>query len=186
MYGLFFFLLILGWVFQSMQLWNQLKRTLEEHLPSNQPRHHRQITPAPTQTCGGKGRRLIVKMTPFGLLGLGRPPSCCCWEIGPLSTTASPPAPACFCSISQYICQDCALVWLPSRTLWLRLHVAKHWLCSHSVGRGVSVLGVIAWKSPSFGHFRSDLGSILVRQHVNVVTDASCLSQWEKKSPCAQ
>lgn len=147
-----------------MQLWNQLKPSLEEHLLStHQPQHHRLITSTATQTCGGKEHgRVTVKMTSFGLLGHGCPPSCWYWDIGPLSSAASPLVLACFCSmiISQDIRQDCGLVWLPSRTL--TTSTCSQTLALRSLrwlkGWRVSVLGVIAWKSPSFS-VRSGLDS---------------------------
>lgn len=40
-------------------------------------------------------------------------------------------------------------------------------------GTAVTVLGLIAQKTLSFGQFYSDLSWIVIRLHVNIVTDAS-------------
>lgn len=125
--------------------------SLEEHLPSNQPHHHRRISSTATQTCGGKGRRVTVKMTSLGLLRHGCPPSCSCWDSGSLPSTPSPPVLACFCSMIT------SRAKIAGESDFHHTHLTTS-TCSSQ-------------ESESPHHFQSDLGQTPTRLHVIIVTD---------------
>lgn len=164
-----------------MKLWDQQKFILEDCHPSSQPQDWWQVPSVAAQPCGGNERRVTVTMTSFGVLGHRCPPSCSCWDTGPLSSTASSAVLACFCSVA--IRQDISVTF-STHTLTLSTCSRSLALSDQAVRKGttVTVFSLIAQKSPSFGQFYSDLGWIAIRLHVNIVIDASWMS---KKNPHA-
>lgn len=152
---------ILGWVFLSTQLWNQQKSSPEERLPSKPAAapttdhfhglldHWRQRTKSHCEDdlFWGFGTQV-----PSFLLLLGHWPS---------FLHSIPHRPGLF--LPHYHQSGHLLsASVTSIMHTLTLSTCSQTLASQSLsclkGRGVSVLGVIAQRSPSFGHFQSDLG----------------------------
>lgn len=94
-------IIILGWIFQSLQLWSSGWRNFSLQIrPSATDRPLLPLPPpTTTQICGGKERSVIDAMTSFGILGHWRPPSRRCRDTKSSLLRSIPLLVlACFCS----------------------------------------------------------------------------------------